>query len=91
MCDMYPTSVCLDGGSSRTVFGLGDGVIFPQAGHALFVDDCMGNVVAQSEPDSSAASGLDEVIHRSGVKSIFAIHEFRMQHYISLLGRTKGL
>ena len=91
MCDMYPTSVCFDGGSARTVFGLGNGVIFTQTGHALFVDHCMSNVVAQSETDSSAASGLDEIIHRSGVESILAIHEFRMQHYISLLGRTKGL
>ena len=57
----------------------------------LLVDDSVCDIIAESEADSSAASGLDEVIHRSGVKSIFAIHEFRMQHYISLLGRTKGL
>ena len=91
MCDMYPTSVCLDGGSARTVFGLSNGVIFTQAGHTLFVDHCMGDIVTQSKTDSSAASGLDEIIHRSGVESILAIHEFRVQHYISLLGRAKGL
>ena len=58
---MDPTSVCLDGGSSRTVFGLGDGVIFPQAGHALFVDDCMGNVVAHGVRNTAA--GLRYVIY----------------------------
>ena len=91
MCDMYPTFVCFDGGSSRTVFRFGNGVILPQTGHTLFVDDCMGDIIAQSETDSSAASGLDEIIHRSGIEGIFAIYEFRMQHYVSLLGRTEGL
>ena len=51
----------------------------------LLVDDSMCDIIAESEADSSAASGLNETIHRTGVEGIFSVYELWVQHYIPLL------
>ena len=54
----------------------------------LLIDDSVCDIIAESEADSSAASGLNETIHRTGVEGIFSVYELRMQNNVSLLRRT---
>ena len=49
----------------------------------------MFDIVAETKSDSTAASCFNETIHRACVECIFAVYEFRMKHYISLLWGMK--
>ena len=84
-----PAPLCPDGNGSRSVFRLRDGMVFAKAGHFLLIDHRMGNVLAQAKTDTAARTGVDKIVHGSCVKSILPVHELRMEHNISLLGRTE--
>ena len=90
MRQVQPALFRFDRDSAGTVFGFGDGVILPQAGHAFFFDHCVCDIVCQPKADAAAGTGLNEAIHRSGVKRILAVHELRQQAHISLLGTLLG-
>ena len=45
----------------------------------------MGDVIDQRPSDSSAATGINESVLRTGIKRILAVYKFRMQHHIALL------
>ena len=78
------------GNSASTVFGFGDGVIFPQAGHTLFGDHCIGDIVCQSKADAAAGTRFNEAVHRPGVKRILAVYKFGQQADVPLLRTLFG-
>src|SRR5699024_5344535 len=84
--DAQPAFSGTDGGRPLAVFGLGDGVVAPGAGDDLLVDDGVGDVGAQTEADSPARAGVDEVVHRAGVEGVPAVHKLRQQIDVALLG-----
>ena len=88
VCNMDPAFLTFKRNSSGSVFGLRQGMINPAADDFFLIDDCMLDIITEAKTDPSAASCLDEAIHGTGIKCIFTIDKFRMEHHISLLRRT---
>ena len=86
---MNPSLFRLDRRRTGSVLRLRDRMILAQTRHFFLIDHSVCDVLAETESDASAASRLDKIIHRSRVKRIFAVDEFRMQHHVSLLRGTQ--
>ena len=87
---MQPALFRFDRHRTGSVFGFGNGVILPQAGHTFFFNHRMGDVLCQSEPDTAAGTSFNEAVHRSGIKRILPVYEFRKQADVPLLGALLG-
>ena len=90
MRNMNPSLFCLNRYSTGAILCLCNRMVNTLAGNHFLVDHCVFNVITQSESDTTAGTGVDEIIHRPGIEGIFAIHKFRMQYYVSLLWRSEG-
>ena len=64
-----------------------DGVVEAVVDDLLLSDDHLLHAVHEGPADSSAVSGIDESVLRACVEGIFAVHELRMQHHVTLLRR----
>ena len=85
MRNVNPAAVGLNRCSSCTILDLSDCMVLSYACHPLLIDNRMSYIIAESEADTSAASRLDEVIHRSCVECVLSVDELRVKHNISLL------
>ena len=85
MRQMQPTFRGLDGMRALTVLHLRDGVVVTGVDDLLFLHLSMGDVIDECPTDTATGARIDEAILRTGIESIFPIHELRMQHDIALL------
>ena len=60
-------------------------VIVALVDNLFFFYFCMRYIVYQCPTNTSTASGIDETVLRTGIKSVFTIYKFRMKYYIALL------
>ena len=85
VCNMNPALRSLNWNCTCTVLGFCNRMILSLACNDLFINNSMCNIIAKTKTDSSAASCINEIIHRSCIESVFAIDKFRMQYDITLL------
>ena len=91
VCNMDPSLRSLDWNCTSTILGFCDRMILSLTCNDLFINYRMCNIIAKSKSDSSAASCINEVIHRSCIESIFTIYKFWMEYNITLLRRIQSL
>ena len=85
---MQPSPSAANGHRALPVFGFRDLVISAPAQDLFLVNHSAGDILRQSKAYASARSGINKAVHGTGIKSVFPVYEFRMQHYVSLLGRA---
>ena len=85
MGKMEPTARGLYRMRTFPVLGFLDCMVMTVIDYLLIYDDNLFHTVNKSPSDSTAVTGINEAILRTCIKSISAIHEFRMKNYITLL------
>ena len=68
-----------------TVLHLLDGMIVTGIDDLLFLDFGMSDIINKSPTDTTTRTCIDETILWTGIESILAINEFRMENHIALL------
>ena len=85
MSQMKPPLWCLNWSRTFTILHLHNRVIVAWIDNDFFLNFGMCDVFHQSPSDATTRTCVDETILWTGVESIHAIHELRMQDNVSLL------
>ncbi len=75
----------LEGMRSLPVLDFLDGMVVAQVDDLFGSDDGMFHGIDQGPADAAAAACIDESVLRTGIKGIFSVNEFGMQHHVALL------
>ena len=88
MSKMQPPFFSLNRVRTLSIFHFFNRMIFPFIDNYFVVYLCMANIIDQSPAYASTISRIDETVLRTGIKSIFPIHELGMQNDITLLAAS---
>ena len=88
MGNVQPALFPADRYRTFTVLGFRDLMVSAAAQDLFLINDGAGDIFGQPKADAAARAGIYKAVHGPRVKGIFAIHKFRMQDHIPLLGRT---
>ena len=78
MGDVKPAFRGLDRRGPLAVFAFADGVVDPGIDDLFFINHRVGDVLGQTKADAHPLARLDEGRHRSRIKSVLSVDEFRM-------------
>ena len=91
MCNVDPAFVRLNRCCTGAILCFCNCVILADAGHLLLIDHCVCDVITETKSNTTSASCINEIVHRTCIERVLSVYKFRMKHNISLLRAAKCL